>query len=52
MTAAERPARSRQRARDGLVCLQVTVDRVELIGMLEELELIDPMVEEYAREPG
>ena len=44
--AADRRARSRQREAAGQVCLTIVVDRADLIALLEEAELIDPMSEE------
>ena len=46
VSAAARRARSRQREAAGQVCLTIVVDRADLIALLEEAELIDPMSEE------
>jgi hypothetical protein len=46
MTAASRKQKSRERARDGVVCLTIETGRAELIATLEEVELLDGMSEQ------
>ena len=46
MTAAERRALSRQRAKAGQVVLTIVTDRADLIALLEDSECIDGMREE------